>query len=90
MKKKANRVKWKIRNKDKKESVSFWSKNKIKRSLKLGRKVRRNTRSRTKRNKTNNAVKRRRRKGSWEKITGCDKTSTNKTIQTTQVTNPEV
>ena len=67
MKKKANRIKWKINHKEKEESVLFWSKNKIKLSLKPEIKVPRNTKSRMKRNKTNNAVKRRRRKGSWEK-----------------------
>ena len=67
MKKKANRIKWKISHKETEEVVPFWSKNKIKLSLKPERKVPRNTKSRMKRNKTNNAVKRRRRKGSWEK-----------------------
>ena len=64
MKNKADRIKCKISNKEKEESVPFWSKNKIKRSLKLGRKVCRNTEGRIKRNKTNNAVKIRPRKGS--------------------------
>ena len=62
MKKKANRIKWKISHKETEEVVPFWSKNNIKLSLKPERKVPRNTKSRMKRNKTNNAVKRRRRK----------------------------
>ena len=56
-----------ISHKEKEESVLFWSKNRIKLSLKPGKKVPWNTKSRMKRNNTNSGVKRRRRKGSWEK-----------------------
>ena len=50
MKKKANIIKWKNSHKEKEESVLFWSKNKIKLSLKPGRKAPWNTKSKMKRN----------------------------------------